>query len=81
MNREFATVVEGRMAPLPHLPALDDPKAMCPLLSLYLSQSLSNFNRLIPPLRGICHILKCWDDALIDTRGQLLGGGNTKLAA
>ena len=57
MTREFATLVEGKMAPLPHLAALDDPQASYRLLSLCLSQSLSYFNRLLPPLPGICRIL------------------------
>ena len=40
------------------------------------------FTRLIPFLPGICRILQCWhDDLLIDTLGQLLYGGDTKLAA
>ena len=57
MTREFATLVEGKMALLPHLPALDDPQASHRLLSLCLSQSLSYFTRLLPSLPGICCIL------------------------
>ena len=81
MTTEFDSILEACRAPLTHLPALDDPQAAYRLLSLCLSQSPAYFTRLLPPLPSISRILQRWDDALIDTFGQLLGGGDTELAA
>ena len=69
------------MAPVPHVPALDDPKGSYHFLSLFLSQSLSYFTCLLPSLPSICRILQHWDDALTYILGQLLGGGDTLLAS
>ena len=48
ITREFSTLVKGKMAPLPCLPAVDEPLASYRFLSLYLSQSLSFNDGMMP---------------------------------